>query len=228
MILSANGNSLRGNVHRVPNADGSVHMFRPYMNVARFNHSAERMCMPTVDPGLFMKALEILCALDSDYVAPKPGSLYIRPTMIATQRGLGVRASTDYIFFIIIGPVGSYFAGGVNPLRLRVEEKYVRSAPGGTGYAKTGGNYSASLLPIAQAQQEPPTGLHVLAMHRQDALSLAAGPGGLRLGHVARPGTGSSLYSGWRALQLPLDLGLLGRHHLRLGNTPFRYRAMGE
>jgi branched-chain amino acid aminotransferase len=72
--------------------------------------------------------------------------------MISTQVGLGVKASTEYIFYIIIGPVGSYFAGGINPLRLRVEEKYVRSAAGGTGFAKTGGNYSASLLPIQQAQ----------------------------------------------------------------------------
>ncbi len=72
--------------------------------------------------------------------------------MISTQRGLGVKASTDYTFFIIIGPVGSYFAGGINPLKLRVEEKYVRSAPGGTGYAKTGGNYAAALLPINLAQ----------------------------------------------------------------------------
>ena len=134
--------------------DGSVHMFRPDMNVKRFNISCQRMCMPEVDPDLFMQALEMLIDLDRAWVPESPDALYIRPTMIANQRGLGVRASTDYLFFIIIGPVGSYFAGGVNPLRLRVEEKYVRSAPGGTGYAKTGGNYSASLLPIAQAQKD--------------------------------------------------------------------------
>ena len=133
--------------------DGSVHMFRPDKNVTRFNISCERMCMPQVDPDLFMKALNQLIALDRDWVPESPDALYIRPTMIATQTGLGVKASTDYIFFIIIGPVGSYFAGGINPLRLRVEEKFVRSAEGGTGFAKTGGNYAASLLPIQQAQE---------------------------------------------------------------------------
>jgi branched-chain amino acid aminotransferase len=132
--------------------DGSVHMFRPDKNVSRFNISCERMCMPQVDPQLFMTALNQLIDLDRSWVPESPNALYIRPTMIATQTGLGVKASTEYIFYIIIGPVGSYFAGGINPLRLRVEENFVRSAEGGTGYAKTGGNYSASLLPIQQAQ----------------------------------------------------------------------------
>jgi branched-chain amino acid aminotransferase len=134
--------------------DGSVHMFRPDKNIKRFNISCERMCMPPVDEKLFMSALETLIDLDRDWVPESPNALYIRPTMISTQRGLGVKASTDYCFFIIIGPVGSYFAGGLNPLKLRVEEKYVRSAPGGTGYAKTGGNYSAALLPIKLAQAD--------------------------------------------------------------------------
>jgi len=132
--------------------DGSVHMFRPDKNMVRFNISCERMCMPPVDPEIFRQGLEQLIDIDRDWVPESPNALYIRPTMIATQVGLGVKASTDYLFYIIIGPVGSYFAGGINPLRLRVEEKYVRSAPGGTGFAKTGGNYASALLPIAQAQ----------------------------------------------------------------------------
>ena len=132
--------------------DGTVHMFRPDKNIRRFNISCDRMCMPQVDEALFMEALDLLIDLDRQWVPESPNALYIRPTMISTQRGLGVKASTEYIFFIIIGPVGSYFAGGINPLKLRVEEKYVRSAPGGTGFAKTGGNYAASLLPIKQAQ----------------------------------------------------------------------------
>ncbi|NCQ33551.1 branched-chain amino acid aminotransferase [bacterium] len=132
--------------------DGSVHMFRPDRNIARFQRSCERMCMPVVDPDIFMRGLNMLIDLDRAWAPESPNALYIRPTMIATQVGLGVKASTDYIFFIIIGPVGSYFAHGINPLRLKVEEKYVRSAHGGTGSAKTGGNYSASLLPIKQAQ----------------------------------------------------------------------------
>ena len=133
--------------------DGTVHMFRPDKNIRRFNISCDRMCMPRVDETLFMEALELLIDMDRDWVPESPNALYIRPTMISTQRGLGVKASTDYTFFIIIGPVGSYFAGGINPLKLRVEEKYVRSAPGGTGYAKTGGNYAAALLPIDLAQE---------------------------------------------------------------------------
>jgi len=134
--------------------DGTVHMFRPDKNIRRFNISCERMCMPQVDPDLFMEALELLIDLDRDWVPESPDALYIRPTMIATQVGLGVKSATDFLFYIIIGPVGSYFAGGINPLRLKVEEKYVRSAPGGTGYAKTGGNYAAALLPIKLAQDE--------------------------------------------------------------------------
>jgi branched-chain amino acid aminotransferase len=134
--------------------DKSVHMFRPDMNIKRFNRSCERMCMPPVDECLFMDALQKLIDLDRAWVPESPAALYIRPTMIATQPSLGVRASTDYLFYIIIGPVGSYFSGGINPLRLRVEEQYVRSAPGGVGAAKTGGNYAASLLPIKQATDE--------------------------------------------------------------------------
>ena len=132
--------------------DGSVHMFRPDKNIRRFNISCERMCMPQVDPDLFMNALNLLIDLDREWVPKSPEALYIRPTMIATQPSLGVQAADSYIFFIIIGPVGSYFAGGIKPLKLRVEETYVRSAPGGTGYAKTGGNYAAAMLPIKQAQ----------------------------------------------------------------------------
>jgi branched-chain amino acid aminotransferase len=108
--------------------------------------------MPPVDEDLFMEALNRLIDLDREWVPEPPDALYIRPAMIATQPSLGVAASNSYLFFIIIGPVGSYFARGINPLRLKVEETYVRSAPGGTGYAKTGGNYAAALLPIKLAQ----------------------------------------------------------------------------
>ena len=134
--------------------DGTVHMFRPDKNIHRFNISCDRMCMPRVDEDLFMEALELLIDLDRDWVPESPNALYIRPTMIATQVGLGVKTATDFLFYIIIGPVGSYFARGIKPLRLKVEERYVRSAPGGTGFAKTGGNYAAALLPIKLAQDE--------------------------------------------------------------------------
>ena len=134
--------------------NGSIHMFRPDMNIKRFNISAQRVSMPTVDPELFMEALKRLIDLDRDWVPESPNALYIRPTMIATQAGLGVKSGTEFLFYIIVGPVGSYFAGGIKPLRLKVEEKYFRSAPGGTGFSKTGGNYAASLLPIGIAQSE--------------------------------------------------------------------------
>jgi branched-chain amino acid aminotransferase len=132
--------------------DKSVHMFRPDMNIKRFIRSCERMCMPPVDPALFMDALKRLIDIDRAWVPESPAALYIRPTMIATQPSLGVKASDRYLFYIIIGPVGSYFVNGINPLNLRIEERYVRSAPGGVGGAKTGGNYAASLLPIKLAQ----------------------------------------------------------------------------
>lgn len=131
-----------------------VHMFRPDMNIKRFNISAGRVCMPAVDPELFMEGLKRLIDLDRDWVPESPNALYIRPAMIGTQASLGVKSATEFLFFIIIGPVGSYFAGGIKPLRLKVEERYFRSAPGGTGFSKTGGNYAASLLPIRIAQEE--------------------------------------------------------------------------
>jgi branched-chain amino acid aminotransferase len=133
--------------------DGSLHMFRPDMNIARFNVSAERMCMPAVAPDLFLRALELLVAMDRDFVPPHPGALYLRPTMIGDEPSLGVAASSTYLFYIITGPVGSYFKGGVAPLYLKAETEFVRSAPGGVGYAKTGGNYAAALLPIRLAQK---------------------------------------------------------------------------
>jgi len=134
--------------------DDSLHMFRPDMNIARFNRSAERMSMPTVDPGVFLRALELVVGLDGAFVPPTPGSLYIRPTMIGDEPSLGVASSATFTFFVITGPVGSYFKGGINPLYLKAETEFVRSAPGGTGYAKTGGNYAAALLPIRRAQQQ--------------------------------------------------------------------------
>ncbi len=134
--------------------DGSVHMFRPDMNILRFNRSTERMCMPAVDPELFMSALEKLIGLDAAWVPEPPNALYIRPTLFGDQPSLGVAASTSYLFYIIIGPVGSYFKNGIKPLRLKAETTYVRSAPGGTGYAKTGGNYASALLPIQYARAE--------------------------------------------------------------------------
>ncbi len=127
--------------------DGRVALFRPEMNGERFNNSAKRLCMPTVDPEFFMDAVTTLVGLEKDWIpADGKGALYIRPTMIGTEAALGVKASTDYLFYVIVGPVGSYFPTGFKPIRIWVTKEYVRAAVGGIGFAKTSGNYAASLL----------------------------------------------------------------------------------
>ncbi|MFD2721627.1 branched-chain amino acid aminotransferase [Hymenobacter monticola] len=133
-------------------ADGSVSLFRPLDNWARFNASAERMCMPTVPEELFMQGLRELIKLDTPWVPTDAGSaLYIRPFMFGTDGLLGVRPSDTYRFMIITCPVGLYFS---KPLRVRFEQKYVRSAEGGAGYAKNAGNYGAAMYPTKVAQNE--------------------------------------------------------------------------
>jgi branched-chain amino acid aminotransferase len=126
--------------------DGSINLFRPLENVKRFNRSAERMVMPQVDEKLHLEAIKSLVSLDQDWVPNQQGaSLYIRPTMIATSPKLGLGASTSYSHFIITGPAGSYFKGGLTPISVYVADKYRRAVKGGVGEAKTGGNYAASL-----------------------------------------------------------------------------------
>ena len=126
--------------------DGSVALFRPEMNARRFNLSADRMCMPEVPEELFLEGVCELVRQDSDWIPTSPGtSLYIRPTMIAVDPYLGVKPADHYYFYVILSPVGAYYAGGFNPVKIMVEDKYVRAVPGGTGEAKTGGNYASSL-----------------------------------------------------------------------------------
>jgi branched-chain amino acid aminotransferase len=123
-----------------------VYLFRPTENIKRMNVSAERLCMPQIEEKLFMEALEKLLSVDQDWIPRSEGSsLYIRPTMIATERALGVHPSNEYLFFIIMSPVGAYYAEGFSPTRIYVTEEYIRSAPGGIGYCKAAGNYAASL-----------------------------------------------------------------------------------
>lgn len=127
-------------------ADGSINLFRPMENVKRFNRSAKRMVMPEVDESLHLEAIKTLVSLDQDWVPDQQGaSLYIRPTMIATSAKLGLGASTKYCHFIIAGPAGSYFEGGLTPISVYVADEYRRAVKGGVGEAKTGGNYAASL-----------------------------------------------------------------------------------
>ena len=131
--------------------DGSVASFRPTTNAERFVRSACRLALPEFDPEDFVTAADTLIRLDSAWVPSAPEmSLYVRPFMIATEVGLGVRPAQDVTFFLIACPAGAYFAGGAKPVTLWLSEDYTRAAPGGTGAAKCGGNYAASLI----AQQE--------------------------------------------------------------------------
>ncbi len=132
--------------------DGSVHVFRPDRNAARLNRSARRMSMPSIPVELQLEAIRALVRLDQAWVPSAPGSLYIRPCMIATEVGLGVHSSKKFLYFIITGPTGPYFKADV-ALRIMVARDWVRAAPGGTGFAKTGGNYAASLLAGETASQ---------------------------------------------------------------------------
>jgi branched-chain amino acid aminotransferase len=126
--------------------DGNINLFRPWENALRFNRSAERMAMAQVDTEDHVEAIVQLVTEEQHWVPPQDGaSLYIRPTLIATDVGLGVHASHSYLHYIIAGPVGPYFATGFNPVAVYISRDYVRAARGGTGAAKTGGNYAASL-----------------------------------------------------------------------------------
>ena len=135
--------------------DGRVALFRPEMNARRFNQSARRMCMPEIPEELFISGIEKLVALESDWIPTAPGtSLYIRPAMIAVDPYLGVKPSDHYYFFVILSPVGAYYSAGFNPVNILVEDHYVRAVPGGTGEAKTGGNYASSLMAALEAKKK--------------------------------------------------------------------------
>lgn len=132
--------------------DGGVGLFRPEKNIERMNASARRMAMPEIDPDLFLRAMKKLVLLDREWIPKSDGaSLYIRPTMIANEAGLGLRPSENYLFFIITGPVGAYYSEGFNPTRILVSDRYVRAAAGGSGEAKTSGNYGPTLLAQREA-----------------------------------------------------------------------------
>ncbi|MBL7812466.1 MAG: branched-chain amino acid aminotransferase [Bacteroidetes bacterium] len=133
-------------------ANGEVQLFRPIENWKRLNISARRMVMPEIPQDLFMQGLNTLLDLDRAWVPAADGcSLYIRPFLFATDDFVGVRPSEKYRFCIFCCPVGPYYS---KPLRVKVEEDYSRSAPGGTGYTKCAGNYGASMFPTKKAQQE--------------------------------------------------------------------------
>lgn len=125
---------------------GKIQLFRPRDNIQRMNRSSRRMCIPEVDEDFILDSLKKLIELEKDWVPAVPDtSLYIRPTVIAMDPFLGVRASNAYRFFIILSPVGAYYAEGFNPIKIWVTRDYVRAVRGGVGEAKTLGNYAASL-----------------------------------------------------------------------------------
>jgi branched-chain amino acid aminotransferase len=129
------------------NQQGGVQLFRPRENFKRLNASNRKLCIPAIDEAFALDALKQLLNVEKDWVPSAPGtSLYIRPTIIATDPFLGVRASFTYRFFIILSPVGAYYAEGFNPVKIMVTKDHVRAVRGGVGDTKTLGNYAASLL----------------------------------------------------------------------------------
>ncbi len=144
------GQSIFEGVKAYKNEAGEAFIFRPQDNFNRFNKSAERMQMPQIPEEIFIEGMKQLLRLDTNWIPAKADhALYIRPFMFSTDETIGVKPSEKYKFMIILSPTGPYYA---TPMRIYVEEQYVRAAPGGIGYAKAAGNYGASMYPTAQAK----------------------------------------------------------------------------
>jgi len=134
---------------------GAIQLFRPRDNFKRFNRSASRLCIPEIDEGVVLEALIRLLKIEEKWVPSAPGtSLYIRPTIIATDPYIGLRSSHTYRFFIILSPVGAYYPEGFDPVKIWVTTEYVRAVRGGVGEAKTAGNYAASLYATELANKD--------------------------------------------------------------------------
>jgi branched-chain amino acid aminotransferase len=134
---------------------GNIQLFRPRENFKRLNRSCRRLCIPEIDEAFALDVLKKLLTIEKDWVPALPEtSLYIRPTVIAMDPFLGVRASHTYRFFIILSPVGAYYPEGFNPVKIQVTSDYVRAVRGGVGEAKTPGNYAASILAGEKAHKE--------------------------------------------------------------------------
>lgn len=135
--------------------DGKTRLFRPEMNAKRANASNERLCIPKLPEEDFVEAVKALVKVDEDWIPTTEGaSLYIRPFIIATDEFLGVAPSKTYLFIIILSPSGAYYASGLAPVGIWIEDDYVRAVKGGIGYAKTGGNYAASLAAQVKAHDD--------------------------------------------------------------------------
>ena len=135
--------------------DGKIRLFRPQKHVERMNSSARRLCIPPLDADMALSSIVRLVDIDRDWVPGTVGtSLYIRPTVIASEAFLGVRPAKSYIYFVILSPVGAYYPEGMAPVKILVVDKYVRAVDGGVGGAKTSGNYAASLFASDEAKHE--------------------------------------------------------------------------
>ncbi len=135
-------------------ADGQVRLFRVDQHAARLNRSCEQLCIPALDQSVVEQSIAAVVDADRDWVPRKRGtSLYIRPTVIATETFLGVHPSHSYLYYVILSPVGAYYKEGLNPVKILVSEDHVRAVPGGLGSAKTAGNYAASLSAARDAER---------------------------------------------------------------------------
>lgn len=135
-------------------ADGEITLFRPDMNAKRHNKSNDRLCIPQIPVEDYVAYVKALVEVEAAWVPSLPEtSLYIRPFVFATELGVGVHPAKTYKFIIVLSPSGSYYAEGVNPVKIMVEDEYVRSVKGGTGFAKCGGNYAASILSQEKANE---------------------------------------------------------------------------
>ncbi len=136
-------------------AEGKIQLFRPEKNMARLNLSCDRLCIPKIDEEFAVKAIKTLVKLDEDWIPTAEGtSLYIRPYIFAVDPHVGVHAAKHLIFAVILSPVGAYYPNGIEPVKIFVEEKYVRAVVGGTGFTKAGANYAISLKGQEEAEKQ--------------------------------------------------------------------------
>lgn len=134
--------------------NGDVVLFRPDFNWQRLTVGADRLCMVPPPKDLFINGIKELVKIDQGWIPEKPGSLYIRPTLIGTEAFLGVRPSNEILFFAILSPVSSYYAGGTDPISIWIEKTYLRAAPGGLGFTKAAANYAVSLKAALEAKKK--------------------------------------------------------------------------
>jgi branched-chain amino acid aminotransferase len=149
------GQSLFEGLKAFRGRDGKIRLFRPQKHVERLNRTAQRMTIPALDPDLILKSWTTLVDVDRDWAPSSVGtSLYIRPTVIASEPFLGVRPAKEYLYYVIVSPVGPYYPEGLAPTRIKVIDNYVRAVAGGLGEAKTSANYAASLYAAEEAKHE--------------------------------------------------------------------------